>query len=334
MRNQKKDFLKQRKGEMLLHIIAPSLRARDIKKYLNKPSYRRNLKEIKGKMRVLTIPSRELKRFQRQLLFEVLYPFSVSKATQAAIPGATVVKNAEIHLKARSFFKIDFKDTFPSITFKTVVNCLEDLFRKYYSGRERYSFSDQDFKILTRTVVRLTTYRNSLPQGVPTSSFLLNLLLFKMDEELMKLAEKNGLIYTRYTDDMVFSSKKQQISIEVRKEIVEIIKKNTQLKLNRKKVSYRTGEAIFPKITGILLFKKEGLKSRLLVPPAAIERYRTIIHKATYDMSIDKDQVIGIVGWVSMVNGGKIPLRLRNNFKKFFITRYPEEFDQFEKKFF
>lgn len=51
-----------------------------------------------------------------------------------------------------------------------------------------------------------TRFQGVLPQGAPTSPQLSNLIAFKMDVELNSLAQRLGLVYTRYADDIAFSS--------------------------------------------------------------------------------------------------------------------------------
>jgi RNA-directed DNA polymerase len=49
-----------------------------------------------------------------------------------------------------------------------------------------------------------------LPQGAPTSPAITNLLCYKMDKRLAGLAAKNECAYTRYADDITFSTNREQ----------------------------------------------------------------------------------------------------------------------------
>ncbi|WP_133755298.1 reverse transcriptase domain-containing protein [Naumannella halotolerans] len=44
-----------------------------------------------------------------------------------------------------------------------------------------------------------------LPQGSPTAPALANLACFRLDRRLAGYAERSGLVYTRYVDDLTFS---------------------------------------------------------------------------------------------------------------------------------
>ena len=65
-----------------------------------------------------------------------------------------------------------------------------------------YGFSPDVSKILTE----LTTYKGHLPQGAPTSPLLANLVGMNFDLPIIQICKDNGIIYTRYVDDLWFSS--------------------------------------------------------------------------------------------------------------------------------
>ena len=84
------------------------------------------------------------------------------------------------------------KDFFPSIGYKEIYK----IFR--YIG-----YTDGVSKLLTKLC---TNVNDVLPQGSPASPPLSNLVSLKLDKRLSRLAESIGADYTRYADDMLFSS--------------------------------------------------------------------------------------------------------------------------------
>jgi RNA-directed DNA polymerase len=64
-------------------------------------------------------------------------------------------------------------------------------------------------KEVAGVLTKLGTYRGALPQGAPTSPSLLNLALFEFDLELQSIASSHNAVYTRYMDDLAFSSQSE-----------------------------------------------------------------------------------------------------------------------------
>ena len=58
-------------------------------------------------------------------------------------------------------------------------------------------------------IAQIACYKNSLPQGSPCSPVITNLISHALDVRLAKLARKNSCTYTRYADDITFSTNKR-----------------------------------------------------------------------------------------------------------------------------
>ncbi len=89
---------------------------------------------------------------------------------------------------------------------------LQDFFGTVNFGRVRGFFvRDRNFALHpdTATVLaQIACYRNSLPQGSPCSPVISNLIGHLLDIRLGRLAFDNGCTYSRYADDITFSTNK------------------------------------------------------------------------------------------------------------------------------
>jgi len=89
---------------------------------------------------------------------------------------------------------------------------LEDFFSSIHFGRVRGFFiHDHSFQLnpkVATVLAQIACYRNSLPQGSPCSPVISNLIGNILDVHLSRLAKKNGCFYTRYVDDITFSTSK------------------------------------------------------------------------------------------------------------------------------
>ncbi|GIO99028.1 hypothetical protein J14TS5_41140 [Paenibacillus lautus] len=186
-----------------------------------------------GGIREIIAPNGALKILQEKLnkIFKLAYK------PNASIHGFTIdrsiVTNARMHLGKNHLLNFDLADFFPSINFGRVRGVLISFFGM---GSEAAT-----------VIANICCYKNSLPQGAPTSPILSNMVCFNLDKQLQLVARKNGCTYTRYADDITFSTTKH---------------------LFPKSIAFVENEIVYigPKILKILednSFKVNHLKTRL-----------------------------------------------------------------------
>ena len=113
-----------------------------------------------------------------------------------------IVDNAKRHTKKQEILNIDLKDFFTQFHFGRVRGML--MAKPYNLGKEAAT-----------TIAQIACHNGILPQGAPTSPILTNMLCVPLDNSLMLFAKKHGLTYTRYADDLTFSSYKACLFEEI-----------------------------------------------------------------------------------------------------------------------
>lgn len=141
------------------------------------------------KRRIISAPRGELKKIQQGLLRGLLLSLPVSDAAYA-VTGRGVVKHAARHRRKAHLLSLDIADCFPSTKVSMIVAALK-----------RNGFRE-DAAALT---ARLITVKGALPQGAPTSSAMLEVVLNDLDQELTDIATLNNADYSRFADDLCFS---------------------------------------------------------------------------------------------------------------------------------
>lgn len=144
-----------------------------------------------GGARTIAQPSRRLKIVQAWILRHILDKLQATPMCKGFERGARLKDNASPHIGAKAILSLDIEEFFPSITANRVVA----VFR--LAG---YNES------MSWMLTSLCTVQNRLPQGSPCSPKLANLVCYRLDRRLGGYAGRRGLIYTRYADDMTFSS--------------------------------------------------------------------------------------------------------------------------------
>jgi len=173
---------------------------------LLQPEYRiYDIPKHDGTLRRIEDPAPALKNVQRLIQYFlqcVYHPVRASAAfgflvrTDREKYPRNIFTNAAAHIGCQWMFKTDLQGFFHQITYK-------DLMRLF--GGELFGFDEE----LSRILAGLCTFHGRLPMGAPTSPVLSNLCCISLDEKIQSVVVDNAMLYTRFADDLCFSSKEE-----------------------------------------------------------------------------------------------------------------------------
>lgn len=202
-------------------------------KKLDKAVMRRNIKEDISnyrtfnisknskpfKTREISIPCPELLNIQKFIHEHILLSIPSHPSVFSYKKGSKIYEAAEIHCDSEWLIKVDIKDFFDSINEIHVYRVFRSIgypallsfqMARLCTKAKAKAGLNLNKQVNTSKKYALEKYSNKmkgvLPQGAPTSPILSNLIGFKMDEALQKIADGNEFIYSRYADDICFSS--------------------------------------------------------------------------------------------------------------------------------
>ena len=138
---------------------------------------------------------------------------------------------------------------------------MENFFDSFHFGRVRgfflknrdYQFADE----VVATIANLCCYKGKLPQGAPSSPIITNLISNVMDMRLLKIAKKYKLDYTRYADDLTFSTNDRKF-LEIQEQFYQEVAKEIEssgFKINDKKTRLQFRDSR-QEVTGVIVNKK------------------------------------------------------------------------------
>jgi hypothetical protein len=160
-----------------------------------------------GAQRLIRAPQPPLKNIQRKLneVLQKIYWENYEKRRKYIFGfacGQHIFDNAQCHIRSKYVINIDLKNFFDEITFPRV----RGMFMKY-----PFMLPKEAATVLAHIV----THEFRLPQGAPTSPVISNFILARMDGELWKFARKHHCQYSRYADDITFSTKQAKLPPQV-----------------------------------------------------------------------------------------------------------------------
>ncbi len=153
-----------------------------------------------GGEREISAPLSAIKTIQRRLSEHIYKHYKVKSCAHGFVKKRDVVSNASKHRHHRWVVNIDLKDFFPSINF----------------GRVRGAFLGRPFNCpesVATLLAQICCFDGRLPQGAPTSPIVSNIVCHQLDNRLLDFAKENRLVYTRYADDITFSTNLKEVPI-------------------------------------------------------------------------------------------------------------------------
>lgn len=146
-----------------------------------------------GGTREIMAPIKPLKRIQRKLADYLSSLYEPRNNVYGFVQNRGTKDGAIHHLRAKVVFNLDLQDFFGTVNFGRVRGMLM---------KPPYSFGEN----AATTVAQIACYKNKLPQGSPCSPVLANMVCSHLDTALIQFSKKHHLRYTRYADDITFST--------------------------------------------------------------------------------------------------------------------------------
>lgn len=229
----------------------------------SRPGGRYSLFQIgkrRGGVREISAPNRSIKILQKKLSRVLKLVAKVRSSVHGFQCGRSIVTNAMQHLKQRWVLNVDLRDFFPSINF----------------GRVRGLFMAKPYQVGERgatALAQLCCHEKRLPQGAPTSPVISNMVCAKLDGELKRISHQYGCRYTRYADDLTFSTSRSEFpsqlatltgngpSATAGSVLVETIEAINGFQINHQKVRLQHRDRR-QEVTGLVVNRRPNVRRR------------------------------------------------------------------------
>ena len=167
-----------------------------------------DIEKKSGGVREIMAPEPRLKLVQRRLADLLLrcqseIELSIGVKDECALahgfkPRLSISTNPEKHRNRRWVFNADIEDFFPTINFGRVYG--------FFQKNNHFALS----KPVATIIAQIACHENQLPQGSPCSPVISNIIAHILDIHLNDLASRNNCTYTRYADDLTFSTNEKR----------------------------------------------------------------------------------------------------------------------------
>lgn len=200
--------------------------------------------------RTIAQPSKELKEYQRVFINRLGGEFPQHPCAMAYRKGFSIKDNAAIHQNHRYLLKMDLENFFNSINPTLFWNTWLAVKEKLPGEIERDLYE----RLLFWCPSRKISGKLILSIGAPSSPLVSNFCMYHFDELLTEYCTSNKISYTRYADDLTFSTEEEQILFQIPKVVQKFLTDcfDTRLTINRSKTAF-SSKAHNRHVTGVTI---------------------------------------------------------------------------------
>ena len=247
-----------------------------------------------GEYRLIHHPSRPLKALQRWLLRNIISQWPVHNAAFAYRQNRGIKGNASSHVKSRYLLRMDFEDFFPSITSEDI----DFYLKRKPPGTEDWIDEDRDL------FLRIVCRQQRLTIGAPTSPALSNALCYELDCRLTSRSSTENVVYTRYADDLFFSTVGKDILASFPPIVIQEVKSlqcpaNLKVNIAKTRHSSKKGRR---RVTGLVL-TSDG---RISLGRSRKRYIRRQIHLLNQLSLKERGQLAGLIAYAMSIEPGII----------------------------
>lgn len=170
-----------------------------------------------------------LSKIQQSIRINFLNTISIPDYVYGFVSGHSYSDYLKPHVKRKYFLRLDIKNFFENIT----NNTLEYVFSYYF----RLSDHDNNKELLS-LFIDLVTLNGKLPQGAITSPTISNIVFRQLDIRIKKYCKKFNINYSRYADDLLFSSDNKFLHNSFFIKKIKYILSTRGFELNKRKIRY------------------------------------------------------------------------------------------------
>ncbi|MDQ1811732.1 retron St85 family RNA-directed DNA polymerase [Massilia sp. CCM 9210] len=247
-----------------------------------------------GGYRTIAQPAKETKFIQKWLIENVFSTLAVHECATAYKKGASIKANVLVHVSNSYIAKFDFSNFFSSIKYEHVLSFL--------TNRLSDTFDANDISKMAQASCIKHVGQNTLclSVGAPSSPMLSNAIMFEFDDLISSWAAANQLSYTRYADDLTFSTNAKGSCLKIEAKLREVIAdlEHVVLTLNDQKTVHLS-KKFQRRVTGLVI----NNQAQISLGRDRKREISALIHKFSLNRLPDDDiyRLQGLLGFASDV---------------------------------
>lgn len=251
------------------------------------------IKKRHGGTREIAEPTKTLKIIQIWALDKFLSNIEINPSAIAYVKGKNIKDFAIPHSNNKYLLKVDFKNFFNSIKESDLLSFLKE---------KNSLFNEEDANLLAK-IFFCRNKKNKdnelyLSIGSPSSPFISNIIMSDFDKKVSGFCINNNITYTRYADDLAFSTNKPNILLNLIEEINIICKqlnypKNLEINIEKTVFTSRKHNRT---LTGLVI-SNEG---KISIGRDKKRKLRVMAHKASLNL-LDQENLDKLKGTLAFL---------------------------------